>query len=703
MDLEGLPPAGCGFPGAGAEGTALLEVLHDIAPGAQLYFANFDTSMAFQQAVNYIAAHVDVGMDDIGFFGLPYDGTSALSANTAAQLNSSTNPIRAWLTAVGNQAVNHYLGNYTDSHVDGTTMVGKAGDLHLFQASSSTTDMLNLGPTVTDKVNLPPSAEIVVVLTWNDPFGSSNNDYDLFLVEESTGTVVAKSTNPQTGTQDPVEFFDYTSPASTPQGLFDIVIQNVGNKAAARQLNMFVFTPECAQAAIAPIAPPHHERHNYNTPATSISAESDAGGSPVSVVAVGAICSGVANCPDYPNDPNHTQIEFFSSLGPTTDGRVKPDVTGIDGVSVTGAGQFENPFFGTSAATPHAAGADVLFLQLAPCLLNGATGAITNTTARQNLHSLLLSNADPIGSPVPNNTYGSGRVDALAAAAKEIPTLSAPATQTVSGGGGTLQTTASDPNNCPLTYNWTGTCGGGMGSTPAPDCNPGSNTVTLSATNNGVTFTPSTTIKVTATGFGVSASPSSASVTAGQSAAYTISVSPQMGAFTSAVNLACTSATLPAEVACTFAPGSVTPGASPVTSKLTITTTAAGSRGVLRSPWRGLPLADTSPWKFIPALFAAWALLGFVAKRRHGALRAGVTATSQLSQAGRKDSIRAEIMRPLILFAIALSCLACGGGGSSGSAPPPPNPGTPAGTYSVTVTGTFGQLSKSATVTLTVK
>ncbi|HEV2382058.1 MAG TPA: S8 family serine peptidase [Terriglobia bacterium] len=691
MDLEGLPPAGCGFPGAGAEGTALLEILHDIAPGAQLYFANFDTSMAFEQAVNFIASKVDVGMDDIGFFGLPYDGTSPVSANTAAQLNSSGNPIRAWVTAVGNNAVNHYVGNYLDSHVDGTKIVGAAGDLQLFQGSSTTTDVLNLGPTVNDKVNLPPDAEIVAVLTWNDPFGASSNDYDLFLVQESTGTVVAKSTNPQTGTQDPVEFFDYTVPAGTAQGLYDIVIQNVGNKALVRKLNVFAFTPECAKAAIAPIASGRYEAHNYNTPATSISAESDAGGSPVSVVAVGAICSGVPQCPDYPNDPNHTQIEFFSSRGPTTDGRTKPDVTGIDGVSITGAGDFENPFFGTSAATPHAAGADALFLQLAPCLLNGSTGAIADTTARQSLHGLLVANADPLGSPVPNDTYGSGRVDALTAALKEIPTFSAPAAQTVSSGGGTLQATGADPNNCPLTYSWTGTCGAGTGSMPAPDCTPGANTVNLSASNNGVTFTPATTIKVTATSFAVTASPASASVTAGQSATYTISVSPQMGAFSSAVALACSSAGLPSMSTCAFSPASITPGAKAASSKLTISTTAAGSGARWRTPWRELLRDDPWLWQILSAALLGLIVMGLAWKR---------------GREGRARLIPARfafIFLPAVM-AVLLGYAACGGGGgSSQAAAPPPNPGTPSGTYMVTITGTFGQLSKSATVTLKVQ
>ena len=41
-----------GFSGDGAEGTAILEIVHDIAPGAQLRFANFETSLEFMAAVD---------------------------------------------------------------------------------------------------------------------------------------------------------------------------------------------------------------------------------------------------------------------------------------------------------------------------------------------------------------------------------------------------------------------------------------------------------------------------------------------------------------------------------------------------------------------------------------------------------------------------------------------------------------------------
>ena len=75
-------------------------------------------------------------------------------------------------------------------------------------------------------------------------------------------------------------------------------------------------------------------------------------------------------------------MEFFSSQGPTIDGRVKPDIAAIDGVSITGAGSFPVPFFGTSAASPHMGGIAALVLQSAPCLLNRTTSTVAPDTAR---------------------------------------------------------------------------------------------------------------------------------------------------------------------------------------------------------------------------------------------------------------------------------------------------------------------------------
>jgi hypothetical protein len=78
-DLEGLPPATptCGFAGAGAEGTALLEIVHDVAPAAQLSFANADTDIAFMQAVGASASN-----------GVVVDTSAAATPTTASAVSS---------------------------------------------------------------------------------------------------------------------------------------------------------------------------------------------------------------------------------------------------------------------------------------------------------------------------------------------------------------------------------------------------------------------------------------------------------------------------------------------------------------------------------------------------------------------------------------------------------------------------------------
>ena len=420
-DLEALPSffQPCAFRGAGAEGTALLEIVHDLAPGAELAFANADTSLSFNAAVNALAAANDIVVDDLGFLGEPADGQSSVSQNTAAALNNPNNRIRAYITSVGNAANDHYFGPYVDSGRDGRSINGitASGRLHLFQRTNETTDVLGLGDQPYDLISLPTNGEVVVVLTWNDPSGQAANNYDLFLVDDDTGDVVARSTDVQRGGQDPLEAIDFLNRGET--GFFRIVVQNVGDQAAVRNLNMFSFQPQCAVDGPRRLANGRHERHNYNTASQSVLAQSDAGGSPVSVISVGAICSASADAAavfagsDAPsescNDLGHSTIQFFSSRGPTLDGRLKPDLAAIDGVAVTGAGRFPGTFFGTSAAAPHVAGIAALALHAAPCLGSGTIGAVAGRTI---LRDLIVGSADPIGT-VPNMTFGFGLANAF--------------------------------------------------------------------------------------------------------------------------------------------------------------------------------------------------------------------------------------------------------------------------------------------------
>ena len=105
------------------------------------------------------------------------------------------------------------------------------------------------------------------------------------------------------------------------------------------------------------------------------------------------------------------QVADFSSRGPTSDGRVKPDVCfpGVNIVACRASGtsmgtpvdQLYTSASGTSMATPHAAGTCALLLQAKPGL------------SPQQIKDLLMSTAKDLG--LDPNTQGKGRAEVFAA------------------------------------------------------------------------------------------------------------------------------------------------------------------------------------------------------------------------------------------------------------------------------------------------
>jgi hypothetical protein len=192
---------------------------------------------------------------------------------------------------------------------------------------------------------------------------------------------------------------------------------------------------------------------------------------------------------------------------------------------------------------------------------------------------------------------------------------------------------------------------------------------------DGVEVLSSSTIGVvlnTTQGFWLGAPASFGPLRAGGSATATISVNPQNG-FTEPVSLTC-SAPQSAGIQCSLSSLSITPGGN---STLTVTTT--GNSASSRFPTG----RSHSEWFYALCLpFAATVFggLGFGSK----------------GDAKRKLSVFA--IGGLLLAGIALQA-ACGGGSSR----PSHNPGTPVGTYAITVTGTSGTIAHSTTVQLTVQ
>jgi len=165
-----------------------------------------------------------------------------------------------------------------------------------------------------------------------------------------------------------------------------------------------------------------------------------------------------------------------------------------------------------------------------------------------------------------------------------------------------------------------------------------------------------------------------AMITAGQTANYILEITPLgPGGFTNSISMACSG--LPASATCSFAPGTVTPGGTVTMVTVNISTKTR--------------LASLHPLRHFYALSLPWAALLLVF--------GGVFVD-------RSRRSKAALVAASVTFGLCLSLVACGGGtGGNGTTPPPPPQGTPAGSYSVTVTATSGRLTHHTSVSLAVQ
>jgi hypothetical protein len=343
----------------GEEGTAMMEIIHDMVPGADLYFHDAGSNVIeFTEAIdNLVASGCKVICDDIGWIVEPFfeDGIVASHLTSTLERNDLV-----YVSSAGNAGKCHYQGNYS-SYNNGTN--------HDFSHGSSSTPYLYL--------NMPKGSTATIVLQWNDLFGTAENDYDLYLVNMITGSMVAYSASFQDGNDDPLEAFSYKSSSSADYAL--IVDKYSGD---IKTLEVFIY-PNGSEVYTNNITPVDAIFGHAAVPAT---------------IAAGAISA---------SDAGNDEIESYSSQGPVTISfpssvtRSKPDLCGIDGVTVTGAGGFSNPFYGTSAAAPHiAAIAAQLWAELP-----GADG--------QEIKNMLCTSSIDLGSPGLDHIYGYGRADAL--------------------------------------------------------------------------------------------------------------------------------------------------------------------------------------------------------------------------------------------------------------------------------------------------
>jgi hypothetical protein len=315
--------------------------------------------------------------------------------------------------------------------------------------------------------------------------------------------------------------------------------------------------------------------------------------------------------------------------------------------------------------TPSASGTSAGAITITDNATGGLqTVALTGTTSA--ISSAVLS---------PQSLTFNGVIVGTASATQTV-TLASNGTQALSISGISVSGSFAETNNCPTSLavgstcsisvsfdpNATGTTTGAL--TVSDNASGGSQSVSLSGTASSATKSD----------FNITGFSTSATITVGATATYTLSVNPVGGSFTNAVKLSCSGA--PASSTCSFSQPSVTPGAS--SKSFTVTVTTAGASAQIARPAHG----D----KLLYAVFMQ--LQGF-----------GLFGMFLTGSKGRNKKFSKFLLLALLIGALLFMSACAGGTGIAKQS----TTGTPSGTYTVTVTGVSGTLQHSLPLTLTVQ
>jgi hypothetical protein len=393
-----------GQAGSGDEGTAMLELIHDLAPGAQLYFATALNSIAsFAQNIRDLrAAGCDIIVDDVFYFvETPFqDGQapSVISNTNGGVVIQAVNDVTAagalYFSSAGNSgnlsdgSSGVWEGDFSDGGATGAPL--PVGRFHNFGGQNFNT------LTVANTGGAPIS------LYWSDPLGGSSNDYDLFRLNAAGTAIAASSTNIQNGTQDPIEQISQST--ANPR----IVIVK---KASAAPRFLHLNTTR-GVLSIGTAGQTHGHSSAANAFGCAATPAATPFGGPPNPVGPFPNPFVAANTVELFSSDGPRRIFFQENGTPYTPGnfsatggvlRQKPDITAADGASVTGVGGFPSPFFGTSAAAPHAAAI--------AGLIKSANPAFTPAQIR----AFLTSTAIDIEAPGVDRDSGVGIIDVFAA------------------------------------------------------------------------------------------------------------------------------------------------------------------------------------------------------------------------------------------------------------------------------------------------
>jgi uncharacterized repeat protein (TIGR01451 family) len=409
-------PAGCGV-GGGDEGTAMLEIVHDMAPGATLMFCATGAGVAAHIAAqnNLVTAGVRVIAEDI-----PFDAEPAFQKGAAANSGDA-------IAATG-VSVHSSAGNLGNAHAARIAAVGTggSGDLTAFAGCPYTpANVVDLnGGAAGTSFNVTGGGTFT--LQWSEPraifptpgAGGFTN-LDLFVFDGAGTTCLGSSTAVQAnGAGDTIEQVAVAAAAGTALRIV-VNVQATDGAVTAPLIDLRWRGPTAVDATTR--AGSLNPDSNYTDDATSSAAanasgstdptavpiEAFSGGGPVQLIST-TVCPGAYPCPG----PAPAPVPVAGGGGRTVGA---PSWTAADGVSVSGVGGFgtgscpattqgDCRFGGTSASTPHAAAIDAL-----------VRDALGGAPLPADINTRLRNTATDRGAPGFDNVWGAGVLNALAA------------------------------------------------------------------------------------------------------------------------------------------------------------------------------------------------------------------------------------------------------------------------------------------------
>jgi hypothetical protein len=340
------------------EGRAMMELIHDVAPGAELFFYTaFEGQAAFAEGIlNLKKAGCNIIVDDVTYFEEPFfqDGIIAQAVEKVSKEGAT------YFSSAGNSAASSYEDKYFPSNFE---PLGKGtGTAHNFSGRADSAIYLQ-------PLFVPTQGGTALVsLQWDQPFLSVSGkipktDIDAYLLD-SAGNVVAVSAEDNASSGTPSEFVFYQN-NTTSERFYLAIVKYSGPEVGRLKYvlfgdELFYRTTPAIPGILSSTIIGHHN-------------------------AASGIATGAAfyqKTPEFGVDP--AVIERFSSLGGTRillkkDGtrthgwnqlRLKPEIVAPDGTntsffysdSKSDADTLPN-FFGTSAAAPHAAAVAALMIE----------------------------------------------------------------------------------------------------------------------------------------------------------------------------------------------------------------------------------------------------------------------------------------------------------------------------------------------------